>query len=901
MNNAPQQDSYQTLLQNIVEGVPMRVFWKNRDSRYLGCNTLFAKDAGFTHPEELIGKTDFEMGWKEQAGLYRSDDLRVMESGMPKLCYEEPQTTPKGEAIWLRTSKVPLRDAAQKVVGILGFYEDITAQKQTEAAKQAAEAMLAGSEQRFRSLIEDASDLALLLDIHGVILFASPSVKQLFGYEISEVQGKIFLEFIHPDDASATLADLSGIVQNHKVLIRTEKRFRHKNGVWLTLETISRNALDDPKLGGIIVNARDITERKKTEEALRENQMRLDLALRSAGMGVWHWDLIRNRRHFDAQTCHLLGIDFAAFTGAEDEFFRAIHPDDHEAIRASLARTIEQNVPYEMDFRAVWPDGGIHYQSVRGALIRDDKGRPVRIDGVIWDITARKQSELVLMDSERRFRDLIDGASDIFVVIDLHGLITYLSPTVTRTLGYEFTEMVGTRIDQYLHPEDLLIAYADIAKIVQTPEIRPRAELRYRHKNGSWVVIETLGKNAISNPLINGIIFNGHDITDRKRSEQTISKVNRALKALSQGNAILVHATDENQLFRDMCHAIVSTGGYLLAWIGLAEHDAGKTVRPVAYAGFKPGYMEQANITWADVELGQGPVGKAIRNGTPQIIQNAHLDPSFNPWRHNADTIGYSAVVSLPLSSSGIMLGALSIYSAEINAFDKEEIKLLMDLADDLAYGIETLRTRAERDRISSEYNHHQEILRQSLEDSIKAIADTVEARDPYTAGHQSRVAKLAAAIAREVELPEEKIHGIGLAAGIHDLGKISIPAEILSKPGKLTDIELMLVKNHARAGYDILKNIKFPWPIATMVWQHHERMDGSGYPQGLKGEEILLESRILAVADVVEAMASHRPYRAALGVEAALNEIERGRGSIYDAAVVDACLKLFREGRFLL
>lgn len=189
--------------------------------------------------------------------------------------------------------------------------------------------------------------------------------------------------------------------------------------------------------------------------------------------------------------------------------------------------------------------------------------------------------------------------------------------------------------------------------------------------------------------------------------------------------------------------------------------------------------------------------------------------------------------------------------------------------------------------------------LQKSLEQSIQTIADTVEARDPYTAGHERRVGMLAAAIAREIGLAEDRIHGIRLAASIHDLGKIHIPAEILSKPGKLTDIEFMLIKTHPQAGYDILKDVDFPWPIAMIVLQHHEKLDGSGYPRCLKGEAIMLESRIMTVADVIEAMASHRPYRPAMGIENALTEIERGRGSAYDPAVVDACLKLFREGRF--
>jgi putative nucleotidyltransferase with HDIG domain len=176
-----------------------------------------------------------------------------------------------------------------------------------------------------------------------------------------------------------------------------------------------------------------------------------------------------------------------------------------------------------------------------------------------------------------------------------------------------------------------------------------------------------------------------------------------------------------------------------------------------------------------------------------------------------------------------------------------------------------------------------------------------VETRDPYTAGHQIRYADLARAISAEMGLPPEKIDGIRMAASIHDIGKLSIPAEILSKPTKLTEIEFKLIMEHARKGYEILKDVESSRPLAEIVYQHHERMDGSGYPRGLKGEEILMEARILAVADVVEAMASHRPYRPALGIDAALSEIEKNRGILYDEAVVDNCLRLFQEKGFQL
>jgi HD-GYP domain-containing protein (c-di-GMP phosphodiesterase class II) len=190
--------------------------------------------------------------------------------------------------------------------------------------------------------------------------------------------------------------------------------------------------------------------------------------------------------------------------------------------------------------------------------------------------------------------------------------------------------------------------------------------------------------------------------------------------------------------------------------------------------------------------------------------------------------------------------------------------------------------------------------LLQTMKKTIEAMASTVEFRAPYTAGHQRRVAQLAEAIAQELGLPEDETQGIYLAATIHDIGDIQIPAEILTRPGSLNSIEREIVQSHPQAGYDILKGIDFSWPIAEMVFQHHERLDGSGYPKGLKGDQILLGAKVIAVADVMEAMSSHRPYRASLGVEAAIAELETHKGQLYEAAVVDACIKLVQEKKFV-
>lgn len=260
---------------------------------------------------------------------------------------------------------------------------------------------------------------------------------------------------------------------------------------------------------------------------------------------------------------------------------------------------------------------------------------------------------------------------------------------------------------------------------------------------------------------------------------------------------------------------------------------------------------------------------------------------------------GYQSSIALPLIGRSGIFGALMIYAPEPDAFSADEVTLLEDLAKDLSFGIETLRTRTERDRIAEENQQQLLAQQQSLKDFVRVIASTVEMRDPYTAGHQYRASQLAVAIAREMGLSEHAVSGLELAALVHDVGQINIPAEILCRPGKLNQYEYLLITQHPQTGYDTLKDIRFPWPIATIVLQHHERMDGSGYPQGLKGDQILPESRIMSVADVAEAMLSHRPYRPARTMDEVIAELESGSGTRYDKTVVDACLNLLRDKGF--
>lgn len=389
------------------------------------------------------------------------------------------------------------------------------------------------------------------------------------------------------------------------------------------------------------------------------------------------------------------------------------------------------------------------------------------------------------------------------------------------------------------------------------------------------------------------------EVNVRKQAEELLSRINLELTMLGDCVHAVVRATDEQQLMQEVCRIIVDVGGYEMAWVGFAEHNLEKNVRPVAWNGRNDGFLDLVNISWDDCERGSGPTGTAIRTGKPVVNENSRENPTIQLWREDLLKRGFNSSIAMPLIYEEEVLGVLTIYSKEPEAFDANEVTRLMGLANDLAYGIVALRTRIERIEAGKQVELHVEKLQKALSGTIKVVASTVEVRDPYTAGHQRRVATLAKAIAADMGLTDHQIEGIFMAGVVHDLGKIYVPAEILSKPSRLNDIEFNLIRTHSQVGYDLLKTIDFPWPIAQIVHQHHERLNGSGYPQGLSSDQILIEAKIICVADVVEAMASHRPYRPARGVDVALEHISEEKGTLYEASVVDSCLKLFTENNF--
>ena len=793
---------------------------------------------------------------------------------------------------WWLIRGVPVFDEHGKIYKWFGTCTDIDNIKQVENKLRAATSYT-------RSLIEASLDPLVTINNAGKITDVNEATVQATGVAREALIGRDFAEFFtEPDKAREGYQQVfaKGQVTDYPLALR------HRNGhVTDVLYNASVYRNEAGEVLGVFAAARDVTERKRIEDALRYSEANLKEAQHLAKIGSWNWDIATDTIIWSEEYYRIYGVDPAQCPPGYEEHLKAYTPESAARLDAAVKRNTQTGEPYELDLELARTEGPRRWVTARSETKRDAQGQIIGLRGTVQDITERKQAEQKLHDSERRLQLTLEatqiGVWDWNVKDDLWDA----SPTYYTMLGYEPNPGPADRQEWMarVHPEDIAEVNRKIQNVLSRDCQNYCYEARIRHANGNyrWQQVQGFGIERDQDGKVTRILGIRTDINERKQGELTLERTNRALHTLSACNEALVHATNETELLDTICRLIVEKGGYRMAWVGFAEQDSEKTVRPVAYFGHEEGFLAETKRSWAaDSELGRGPVGTAIRTGAVQVNQNTQTDPALALWREAGLKRGYQSGTTLPLQGSTGILGALTICAPEPDAFNETEVTLLQELAADLAFGIETLRTRAERDRNAYEHEHHQEILRNSLEQSIQAIAATVEARDPYTAGHQQRVTELAEAIAREMGLAEERIHGMRLAASIHDLGKIKVPAEILAKPGKLTALEFMLIKTHPQAGYDILKDIEFPWPIADIVRQHHERLDGSGYPQGLKDGQVLLESRILSVADVVEAMSSHRPYRPSLGIDAALEEIERRRGVQYDSKVVDACIKLFRE-----
>jgi PAS domain S-box-containing protein/putative nucleotidyltransferase with HDIG domain len=516
-------------------------------------------------------------------------------------------------------------------------------------------------------------------------------------------------------------------------------------------------------------------------------------------------------------------------------------------------------------------------------------------------IEALTSVELTTSGSSHIYEFCWAYARDAMILADCRtGRMVDLNPAAERLTGYFRHELIGRHYCR-LHPQaergSLQNAFRAVASRQESFE-----GFHALRKDGVSVPvsISTSKPFAVDGRLLVLGIF--RDQSEIEEHAHSLAIKTWALEAYGAAAIALSRARSSSGLMQEICEAITRNSVFLLAWVGFAEEGPEKFIRMVGAAGPALHYIDGMDVSWSEDKVsGQGPTGIALRTNTVQVLGDMETSEIFRPWRERARQVGIRSSVTIPFQVEGYGLGALMVYASLPHAFESVALDTFTHLVEEIGHGLEKL---SQKERLDAERLRHEDTQRElaaALSAIVGALTATMEVRDPYTAGHEGRVAEIACAIAREMGWSEHKVHGLWLAAMVHDIGKISIPAEILNKEGALLPSESLLIREHPQTGYDILKHVPFKWPVAVIVRQHHEKLNGSGYPLGLKGDAILPEAKVLAVADIVEAMSSARPYRAALGLDAALEEIERQSGTLLDAEGVQVCMTLFRENRLSL
>ena len=590
------------------------------------------------------------------------------------------------------------------------------AEAQEHKERKKAEEELKASSLYSRSLIEASLDPLVTISPDGKVMDVNKATEEITGVSREQIIGKDFSDyFTEPQKARAGYQKvfLEGSVKDYPLAIR------HISGSTTQVlynATVYKN--ENGEVQGVFAAARDVTELKKTEAELREAHSNLDeqvkirtaeleATISSMATGLIVYNMAGKAIRMNDTAIRLLPQEIF-FNKTIDERARIIRwetekgqpfpPDEIPVVRALHGET-----SHNVILAATFPDHKL-WISASAAPIRSKDGQMLGVVASFIDITANKHAEALLQNSEKRYRRLFESAKDGILILDADtGKVIDVNPFLLELLGYSYDELYGKHIWE-------LRVFKDIAASKEA--FKTLQDNKYNHYEN--LPLETRGGRSIAVEIVSNVYLVDHnkvvqcnirDITDRKIRENENEKYNRTLKALSRSSQVMMRAADEHAYMEQVCRIVVEDCGYAMVWIGFAEDDEHKTVRPVAYSGFEEGYIDTLKITWADTERGRGPTGTAIRTGKPAICRNMLTDPKFEPWRKEAIRRGYASSIVLPLAAGGKAFGALTIYSKEPDSFVREEEMLLAEIANDLSYGIIAIRLR-EALRVSEERFH---------------------------------------------------------------------------------------------------------------------------------------------------------------------------------------------------
>jgi len=802
-----------------------------------------------------------------------------------------------------------LRDASGKMIGIMGVSRDITESKQKEDELKRSESQKADelkrSESMLKAMLDNIPDITCLKDQESRFIAANEAFCKSCGVELKNLIGKTDLDIWPKELAERYRADDREVIMSGNVK-SVEEPLADKEGKMLWVHTVKTPVFnEDGKIAGITGISRDITERKKAEEKMKASEIRYRRFFESAKDAI----LI-----IDAETGKIIDANPFMFDmlGYSSDYFLG-----KELWQISPLNEIIQN---KEKFSQLQKEKYIRYENLP---LKTQSGRLVYVEFVsniymvdgakiiqcnIRDITERWKAEEQIKIVKERFRELFDNMSN--------GIAVYEAKPGGNDFVFKEFNCYAEKIDKIKKEQVIGKSITEISPGIEKCGVLDALKSVWQTGKPEYLE-EFFYEDARVSGWRDSYIYKlpseeivaiYEDTTNRKHKYDSQAVIKLLL------NLTMEDITRDEFLSRtlDLIFSLHRFSFEKKGAIFLKEENNDVLVMTV-----NRGISEPLQKTCSKVKFGKCLCGLAA--STKKIVFIDSIDKQHEIRYEGIKPHGHYCVPILS-SGQGQVIGVMNIYVKEGYKSNREEEEFFTVIANTIAGVVERKRgeekSRNSYDKLCRTLDETSAVLssaraatsaalssagklRKTLEETSAALSSALEKREHYTKDHQNRVSKLACAIAKELGLPEEQIEGLRIGCILHDIGKLNIPTEILDKPGKLTDLEYAFIKTHAQSGFEILKEIEFPWSIAQMVFQHHERINGSGYPQCLSGKDILLESKIMSVADVVEAMVSNRPYRAALGIDKALLEIRQNKGIIYDAGVVDACLKVFDSKKF--
>lgn len=698
-----------------------------------------------------------------------------------------------------------------------------------------AEILLKASETKYSSYIDNSPYGVFVSNEKGQYLDVNPAATAITGYERERLLQMSIQDITALESITQAIQRFRQLQETHH--LEAELQYIHANGSirWWTVSAVK---ISENRYLGFSI---DITEKKQAEEKEKLLTERLTLATSAAKLGIWDWDIVNNKLIWDDGMYRLYNTSRDNFTGAYEAWAYHIHPDDKAQTEQAIQDALDGKAEYAPEFRIIWSDGSVHFLQAAALTFHDTSGKPTRMVGINYDITSLRKAEAEVRENELRFRSFIEQSPIAIGIFNLEGFGIYANQKCIETLGLANTEeFAGKPAYNYFAPKFIEESKERTQRRLLGLPVPEEYESIAVHPDGSEFPVH-LAIAPIHLPSGTVSIAFLSDITARK-------EVETAVKLEAERYHALIESTKD--------------------WIWVVDSEDHKLT---LFNSSVASYFKRNH----GVILRQGMIREEMLSENRRDLWNGFYKKAIN---EGAFTTEYQT--------------------------DVEKLNFIVSLSP-LIIDEKTVGVSVFAKDITSETHYKEELelsnlsLSKRMQQSLNAISKIGEIRDAYTAGHQKKVTELSCAIAREMGLPEETIINISFGALIHDIGKIYIASDILNKPGKITNLEYQILQTHVDQSYEIVKEIDFPPAVIEMIHQHHEHMDGSGYPQRLVGSQIITEARILAVADVVEAMTSHRPYRPALGIDKALAEIMQFRGEKYDIDVVDACLMLFREKGF--